>query len=221
MQIKHILLTVIALLLTASTGASRNITVVYIAHDVDTPVEKLMSKLERYHDQIGADDDEMNNRTILYMSSGSNPIISDMKSGNTDEENYERVMREFERNYHDVDGEYDAEKFIELFTNDDFLSSTGELDVNDITFEFYVTPSFWKGNQNQKFIASLFYAFGLERFTDPKSPQFTRDLSFTVYFPSMEDVRESKGVDNMPFGIRNLNDINSLVGPMGFIGSYD
>ncbi len=220
MQFKHIFTILIGMMLVV-TAYGRNITVVYIAHDVDTPVEKLMSKLERYHDKIGADDEDMNNRTIFYMSSGSNPIVADMKSGDTDEDNYERVMREFERNYHDVDGEYDAERFIDLFANDDFLSSLGELDVNDMTFEFYVTPSFWSTNNNQKFLATLFYSLGLERFTDPKSPQFTRDLNFTVFFPSMEDVRLCKGQENKPFGDRNLNNINSIIGTTGFIGSYD
>lgn len=221
MRFKRFLISCVCCLLFIVSVNARNVKFIYIAHDVESPVEKLMKKIERYHDDLDPDDTESNDRTIVYISSGDNPIIADMRSGNLDEDNYERVMHEFERNYHDVDAEVDIDKVIELFSEDDFLDASGRLDVNDITFEFYVTPIYWVNNQHQKFIASLYYAFGLDKFNNPKSPFFTRDMSFTVYLPTLEDMRKCKGAEGKPFGELNINNINEFVGTNGFIGSYE
>lgn len=215
------ILTVLTALLTVVSAHSRNLKVVYIAHDVETPVSRLMDKIEAYHDEIGADEDDAGNRTILYMSSGSNPIIADMRSGDTDESNYERIMREFERNYHDVNGEYDAQRIIELFDKVDFCSPSGELTVQDFTFEFYVTPEFWQANNNEKLISALFFSLGLDRYADPKHPMYTNDMSYTVHFPNMDNVRAAKGQDTRPFGVHNVNNINGLIGTQGIIGTYE
>lgn len=214
------ILTILTALLLTGTAHGRNLKVVYIAHSVETPVGQLMTKLEEYHDEIGADEDDAGNRTILYMSSGSNPIIADMRSGDTDEGNYERIMREFERNYHDVNGEYDTQRMIELFDGADFCTASGSLGVDDLTFEFYVTPEFWQANNNEKLISALFFSLDLARYADPYSPLRTGDMTYSVHFPNMENVRAAKGDDNKPFGAHNVDNINNLIGPSNIIGIY-
>lgn len=204
----------------AATAYGRNVKLIYVAHDVDTPIDQLMEKIEKAHDDLD-DDPETGDRIIVYMSSGTSPIIADMRSGDRDEENYERVMHEFERNYHDTNPEYDAEKIIEFFNDDnDFLTATGALGVNDLAFEFYVTPSFWTNGYNNTLISALFYALGLEKFVNPASPLYTRDVSYTVFLPNSEDQMKCLGENYTPFGDHNPDNINSYMKDSGLIGSY-
>ena len=215
----HRLLSGLICLALAVTVYGRNVKLIYVAHDVDTPVDKLMENISYSHDMLD-DNPEDGDRVIVYMSSGTNPIIADMRSGNRDEDNYERVMHEFERNYHDTNPEYDAERIIDLFEEEDFLNSTGGLGVDNLVFEFYVTPSFWTNGYNNTLISSLFYALGLEPFVNKDSPLFTREVRYKVYLPNMEDQMKCLGKNNEPFGANNPNNINSYMKDSGVLGAY-
>ena len=210
-----------AIVLAAFALQARTMRIVYIAHDVDTPVEQLVHKIENYYENLEdeADDEESVDQTILYLSSGSNPVIANMKSGNRDDDQFNRIVSElYERNFHDVDTDIDIEKVIDLLGESDFLSPSGQLDVSQLKFEFYVTPSFWTMRQNEKFIASLFYLLGLERFCDQASPEYTRSVTYTTFFPAIADMRRCVGEEGKPFGIENANNINNIVSD--FIGKY-
>lgn len=212
-------------LLLASTVAlqARTLRLVYIAHDVNTPIETLVQKVERYYEELEdeAEDENSRRQTILYLSSGSKPIVVNMSSGQRDDDQFNRLVSElYERNYHDVDTEVDVEKIVNLLSDDEFLSSSGTLDVQQLRFEFFVTPIFWEQGHNEKLIATLFYSLGLERFFDPKSPEYNREVSFKTYFPTIEDMRKCVGTEGKPFGNENVNNINNLLSAPDFIGSY-
>lgn len=90
---------------------ARSMQFVYIGHDVNTPVEKLVEKLEGYMETVEDSDadDEDAPQIIVYLSSGTNPLIANMRAGNTDKENFNRIISElYERNYHEVDVETDV-----------------------------------------------------------------------------------------------------------------
>lgn len=219
---KRFLSIVFIIALAAGLMQARSLRLVYIAHDVNTPVEQLVSKIEGYYENLEDYADEGDkDRTILYLSSGSNPIIANMESGNRDEENYRRVIRElYERNFHDVDTEVDMEKILELLNEYDFLTPEGRLDMSQLKFEFFVTPTYWSMKQNESFIAPLFYALGLERLCDPSSPDYNRGVTFRIFFPSIEELRRSIGTDGMPFGAKNPGNINNILQSPDFIGTY-
>ena len=211
----------LALFLAIMTTQARTLRVVYIAHDVDTPVEQLVKKIENYYENLEdeAYDEESIDQTILYLSSGSNPVIANMKSGSRDDEQFNRIISElYERNFHDVDTDVDIDNVIDLLDKSDFLSPAGQLDVSQLKFEFYITPSFWTMRQNEKFIASLYYILGLQRFCNSNSPEYTRSVSFTTFFPTIPDMRQCVGEEGKPFGIENVNNINNIVSD--FIGKY-
>lgn len=219
----RILTCLAAVLLTAVAMQARTLRFVYIAHDVDTPIELMVQKIEGYYEDLEdeADDEESVQQTVIYLSSGSNPIVADMKSGQRDEENFNRVISElYERNFHDVDTEVDMNRVIELLSENDFLSSAGNLDMSQLKFEFYVTPTFWSMRQNESFIASLFYALGIDKYYDTNSPDYSRSVSFKIFFPSIEDLRKCIGNEGKPFGNKNVNNINNLLSAPDFIGTY-
>ena len=212
-----------AFLLTAVAMQARTLRFVYIAHDVDTPIEMLVQKIEGYFEDLEdeADDEESVQQTIIYLSSGSNPIIANMKSGQRDDDNFNRVITElYERNFHDVDTEVDMNRVIELLSENDFLSSTGGLDMSQLKFEFFVTPTFWSMRQNESFIASLFYTLGIDKFYDTNSPEYTRSVTYKTFFPSVDDMRKCLGSEGKPFGNKNVNNINHLLSSPDFIGTY-
>ena len=203
---------------------ARTLRVVYIAHDVNTPVEQLVQKLESYYEDLEdeADDPESVDQTIIYLSSGSNPVVVNMKSGNRDEANFERVVSElYERNYHDVDTETDMSRMLDLIDNNDFLTTDGKLNVSSLKFEFYVTPTFWDMKQNEQLIASLFYILGINNYYDQSSPLYDRGVTYKVFFPSIDEMRKCVGDKEQPFGDNNVSGINTMLKSPDFIGTYE
>lgn len=215
----HKLLSCVATFMLASLALqARNLKFVYIAHSVDTPIEDLVRNIEGYYTELEdeADSPELERQTIVYLSSGSSPVIANMKSGQRDDDNYERIISElYERHYHDVDAETDINRVIDLFDDNDFLTPGGDMAVSDLEFEFYVNTSFWSRHQNERFIASLFYALGLDKFYKSKS-----GVSYKIFFPSIKDLRQCKDEGIKPFGEKNLNNINNLLTAGEYVGTY-
>lgn len=218
------LLLLLAAALSILTGVeARNLRLVYIAHDVDTPVEKLVGKIEKYSEVLEeeADDPESVQQTIIYMSSSSNPLIANMKSGNTDRENFDRILSELsERNYHEVDTDTDMERILALLSENEVFNTDGSLDVTALKFEFYVTPGFWTMHNNENLIASLFFALGIDRYRDPDSPLFNPAVNFQVFFPNLEDRTKALPNESKPFGEKNVNNINKLLTTADLLGTY-
>lgn len=217
---KKIIFCLLAFAATIFAVQARNYRFVYIAHDVNTPIELLVQKLEGYYEHLEdeADDEDSKDRTILYLASGSNPVIANMASGKRDDENFNRVISElYERNFHDVDTEVDMETILKILSENDFLTPTGSLDpsIQNLKFEFYVTPNFWEMNQNESLIASLFYSLGMEKIYDPSSQR----VQFRIFLPTIEDMRKCNGNDT-PFGEKNVNNINTILKD-AFIGNYN
>lgn len=212
-----------AILITGIAMQARTLRFVYIAHDVTTPIEQLVQKIEGYYENLEdeADDEESVQQTIIYLSSGSNPVVANMKSGKRDDDNYNQVISElYERNFHDVDTEVDMNRVIEILEENDFMSPTGNLDVSQLKFEFYVTPTFWSMRQNESLISSLFYTLGIDKYYDTNSPDYSRSVSYKVFFPTIEELRKCIGNEGMPFGSKNVNNINNLLSSPDFIGTY-
>lgn len=221
---KKVTLFIVALLVVSVAMQARTLRFVYIAHDVTTPVEPLVEKLEGYFDQLEdeADDETSVDRTILYLSSGSNPFIVNMESGNRDDDNFNTLVSElYERNFHDVDAENDVEKIIELLSDNDFMTEDNRLAVSNLKFEFYVTPTFWTMGQNQSLIMPLFHTLEIDRFYDEKSPEYNRGVTFKIFLPSVDAVNNCMGPDGEPFGKANVDGINQLLSTPDFIGTYE
>lgn len=190
---------------------------VYIAHDVDTPVDQLVQKIEQYAEDLinpvsDVDDTEY---VILYLSSSSNPIITIMKSGDTDSDNLEQLVGElYERNFHQVETDFDAEKIIDLLDKHDFLDQTGKFAMKSVKFDFYVTTSFWTMHQNESLIAKLFYVLDAKRFCDTSGEEYERGFSYSVYFPTKDAHAECVENNNSVFGEWNIDNIDNLVKSM-------
>lgn len=222
---KKFFLLIILAALTISVRA-KSMKFVYIGHDVNSPVERLVEKIEGYMEVVedSDSDDEEATQVILYLSSGSNPLVANMRPGKNDKENFDKIVSElYERNYHEVDVETDIYEILDLFSKNDFLDASGSLKVSALDFEFYVTPAFWSLEQNESLIATLFHTLSINKFYDPTSPLYDPMVSFKIFLPSVDELRQCIGTEESPklrFGIKNLSQINTLLKTSDLIGKY-
>lgn len=214
---KKLILGLAAILAATTASQARTLRLMYIAHDVTTPVEEFVRNIEEiytnYEDE--ADSPEDRQQTIVYLSSGENPFIVNMKSGDRDDHNFNVLLSElYERNYHDVDAEKDVDTILELLANNDYLTPDGSLDVSEITIDFYINKNFWTMGMNESVIATLFYSLGFDRYIKDRDRLLREndtEVNFRVYFPELSDKRDCISDDVPPFGENNVNNINELL----------
>ncbi len=219
---KKYIAAVAAMLMLSFASQARIFKFIYIVHDNKTDIAALTRFLE---DEVGdleyeEEDEASKNRTIVYLSSDDKPIIANMDSGNAANASMSQsIIEELNnRTYHFANTDFDKTQTIDLLAANDFMDSEGKLNADLVKFEFYVTPDTW--NVASNYIASIYYALGIDRFYDKKSPDYSHSLSFKIYFPSLDDMRGCRGKDDKFFGEENPNNINTLLTVADFVGTY-
>lgn len=207
MKMKKILLLLTALFV-AATGlraqddghdkGARDFRFVYIAHDVNTPVQRLIERLKDYQNNAFEEGEDV----IFYLSSGMNPIIVEYNVGRDNKDDFETVLLSElnERISHDVDAQTDVETILELIENADIMDENKELKYLSAKFNFFVNPKYWTLGNNEAVIAPLFFALDVPRIRGGR-----------VQFQLMEAKEDKlKYPDNKAFGEKNLDGINQF-----------
>ena len=206
---KKILL-LLSVLLTAFFGAvaqeeteghdkgARDFRFVYIAHDVNTPVQRLIERLEDYQNNAFEEGEDV----IFYLSSGTNPIIVEYNVGRDNKGDFEDVLLSElnERISHDVDAQTDVETILQLIENADIMDEDKNLKYLSAKFNFYVNPKFWTLGNNEAVIAPLFFALDVPHIRGGR-------VQFQL-FEAKED--KLKYPEGKPFGEKNLDGINQF-----------
>ena len=174
--------------------------VVYIAHDSETPIQRLIPRLHDYR----IDAMEQASDLIIYLSSGINPIIVVYNDKQQNESEFDDILLAElnERVSHDVDAETDIEKIIQLLNENEFVSKATDgkkyLNYDSAAFDFYVNPKFWTLNNNESIIAPLFFALDIPNIKGGR-------VTYRMY-----ESREDRLPEGDLFGEKNLGNINEF-----------
>lgn len=171
---------------------------VYIAHDSETPIQRLIPRLHDYRIDAmeGASD------LIIYLSSGVNPIIVEYNDKVQNESEFDDILLAElnERVSHDVDPEVDIERIVELINNNEFLVRTTDgdkyLNYESAAFDFYVNPKFWTLNNNESIIVPLYFSLDIPNIKGGR----------VTY--SMFEAREDRLPEGDLFGEKDVEKIN-------------
>lgn len=199
----------------AQSQNGRRLQFVYIEHELQTPVSTIIRRMKKRYDEVDefADHESM----VVFLSSGQRPFVAFVNLKEYEDENslrmitpsgqsrdnrdaFDNVLEAMNNaNSHTVDASSDVKNILDILDGLKVFSDEGTLNFRSLVFDFYVGPSFWAQRNNEKIIARLYAVLqmGVEN---------ASNITFNVYKP--------KGIqldytDGMPYGERNLNDINS------------
>lgn len=171
---------------------------VYIAHDNQTSVENLCTKLRVYYEESVI---YQGNVAVFYLANESNPMIVEINTPDDNRDDFEKMISMIQNNNsHPVYPINDLQQILKLFeklklTRDDGLS----LQYETVDWFFYVTSNFWDRNYNEELVAKLCFVMGTENFD-----KYNFQMKF--YHP---DYDEFKVDEKYPFGLKNYADINN------------
>lgn len=169
---------------------------VYIAHDVNTPVSRLVERLRaNRNDAMEGGED-----VVFYLASGSNPIIVQYNVGENNKSDFDDLLLAElnERNSHDVDPETDLNTIFELLNNLNIVDQNKRLNYMSAKFNFYVNPKFWTLKNNESILVPLFFAFDIPHITGGR-----------VQYQLME-AREDRLPEGKLFGDKDVEGINKF-----------
>lgn len=173
----------------------------YIAHDETTPVSAIIEKLQvDYYNAV--EDEDYPHPTVFYLSSGARPIIVRINLPNDNRDDFDNVLLPelYQRNAHEVEPETDIEELNRIFDEIGLVTDTNRLRYSSARFNFYINPQFWKVNNNEKIIASLFMGLDI--------PDMEGNLiEWNIYQPTRHHITYSEG---KPFGDKNVSNINDF-----------
>lgn len=179
----------------------KDLTIVYVAHTTDVPLARLIEQLEeRYRGGV-----QFENDVIFYLSNGSEPKIVKVNTKDENKNDFEIYITEelWSKRSHDIDPYTDVTTLLQTIDENDFADEEGNLKYLSVTFDFFVSESFWTMKYNESIIAKLYFALDIRSYKEKGL-----DLMFNVYRPSeIEIVYE----DNKPFGSKNLDNINTNI----------
>ena len=189
----------------ASDFKEKDLTIVYIAHTTDVPLAKLTEKLEEHY-RNGV---QFENEVIFYLSNGSEPYIVKVNTKGQNNEDFEAEIIDelWAKRSHDIDPYSDVENIINIVNENDFVNEEGKLKYLSVTFDFFVTETFWTMKYNESIISKLYFALDINE-VKKDNP----DLYFNVHYAS-----EGQAIDNSnKFGVKNLQNINVNVQVMPY-----
>ena len=189
----------------ASDFKEKDLTIVYIAHTTDVPLAKLTEKLEEHY-RNGV---QFSNEVIFYLSNGSEPYIVKVntKGQNKDDFEAEIIDELWAKRSHDIDPFSDVENIINIVNDNDFIDENGKLKYLSVTFDFFVTESFWTMKYNESIISKLYFTLDINTIK-----QDNPDLYFNIHYASEgQEVNSSN-----KFGLKNLENINGNVQVMPY-----
>ena len=169
---------------------------VYIAHDVNTPVARLIERLRaNRNDAMEGGED-----VVFYLASGSNPVIVEYNVGEDNQSDFDEVLLAElnERNSHDVDPETDVAAIFDLLNNLNIVDENKRLNYMSAKFNFYVNPKFWTLKNNEAILVPIFFAFDIPHITGGR-----------VQYQLME-AREDRLPEGNLFGDKNVEGINQF-----------
>lgn len=171
-------------------------TFIYIDHETNTPVSRLVEKLS----EIKRDLVQMHAPGIFYMAAGSKPIIVRFNMENDNRADFDSLfVRELqEKDSHDIIASVDVDSIIHILSENDIIDGNGQLAYEPVTFDFYVGDKFWNLGNNEKVISTLFFALGLDKYPAGKVP-------VNIIRSSGDEISISK---EEPYGRKNLGGIN-------------
>ena len=178
----------------------RDLTIVFIAHTTDVPLAKLTETLEEHY-RNGV---QFGNEVIFYLSNGSEPHIVKVNTKEQNNEDFEAEIIDelWAKRSHDIDPYFDVENIINIVNENDFVDENGKLKYLSVTFDFFVTETFWTMKYNESIISKLYFALDVNTIK-----QDNPALYFNVHYAS-----EGHEVDNTnKFGVKNLQNINTNV----------
>lgn len=158
------LLLFVLILLSINTYAQScdygDLTLIYINHTTDTPIDRLCARLDNEYKHACQYDKHL----IIYLANGNKPYIASVGIDNIDTVGFDRISEALQNErYHIVDSRADVLNIMELFNENDFLKHDGTLKYNSMTWQFYVSQEFWNANYNEKIIAKLYYILDLPK----------------------------------------------------------
>lgn len=178
---------------------SRKFCFVYIAHDVNTPKQRLIDRLKMHQNEAYEEGEDV----IFYLASGDDPIVVEYNVGKDNKEAFDEVLvgEINERISHDVDAIGDVERILELIDKADIMDENRNLKYYSVEFDFFVNPKFWTLGNNETVIGQLYYALDVPKVQG--SP-----IKFMLYEAKEDRVSYPEG---KPFGDMNPDGINQAV----------
>lgn len=173
----------------------RHLYFIYITHDHTTPIQRLGQLLI----DMNEDAKKYGYSCIFYLANGESPHIVRVNTLNDNRQDFEgRILGELQNKMsHDVNPLYDVEKIVELFNENEFVGTDGNLLYSSVTWRFYVNKNFWT-QYNETIIASLYWTMELDKLKDTE-----------FYFDVFQDENDLVEYDEkVPFGPKNLAKIN-------------
>lgn len=170
---------------------------VYIAHSEMTAVSSLTEYLDaRYERAKESDDFEL----VVYLADGDEPFIVKVSAGNDSKADYSALLKELrEKRRHEVDPEYDLERILELFEEDDFVKPASDnIRYGAVDWHFHLTSDFWDKGYNESLISSLCFVMGTEYMAQ-------ENFRLRCYFSRYDDLSID---EEYPFGKKNYCDID-------------
>lgn len=197
---KSLLLIILLFCIAFESNAQKRFFFIYIAHEEDTPVQKLVQRLTSAYDNADNNEDP----TIFYLANTTSPIIVRMNLENDNREDFSKIVSELqERNSHSVMPKVDLHQILSLLGENNFCNSAGDLLYANTHLTFYVGNRFWRTRYNEFLIASLFFTLDIPRFLQPGVP-----FRFNVFYPQEVPIKYE---ESKPFGEWNISNINKLV----------
>lgn len=161
---RWILLLIICLLALpafAQKDADKELTFVYISHDINTPVQTLCSRLkDLYNDARNYPEDRA---VVFYLANGDYPIICKMNIEGGNHNRFEDIISELQvKRSHDCNPVIDIRTINDLFDVTEIVLPDGSGAFRSITWQWYVNGSFWEMEYNKTIIGAVYTILGMD-----------------------------------------------------------
>lgn len=205
-NIKLLFLTLAVFFAIYGTGyAQKDLTFVYIAHDLTTPSACLSKRMQELCDQ----GEEFGFPYIFYLANEDQPKIVTLNLPGDNRGDFQKLIIEElnDKTYHPVNIGFDTDSIIDIFCQNDFLDETGKLKYETVTWDFYIGEKFWDEGSHERFIAKLYWVMGFDRLKE-------QEFSWRIWSHNEVIKKLPKHADRdeplpLYFGLRNLAKINN------------
>lgn len=156
-----VLLLTLVLPFSLSAQDKKDLTFVYIAHDVNTPVQTLCERLtDLYNDAMDYPDERA---VIFYLANSDNPIVCRMNVPGSDPSAFEDIISEIQtKRSHDNEPLTDINTIMSLFEEEDLVDRSGDPNYSSVTWNWYINSTFWELEYNRSIIAPIYYIFNMD-----------------------------------------------------------
>ncbi len=187
-----------------ATMESQKFRFIYIAPDNLMSQKGLIEAIVDHHNHIIAEESP----AIFYLSHQPEPIVVKLNTGagdNPDDFESELLYALRQSMAYSVTPDVDRDNIMKILQENDFVDENDNVIHDNIEFDFHVGKSFWDAGNNETILAAIYFNIDAKKYIDKNKMQFN------VIFRCPP----SKGTLNResPFGIMNLDDINTIVIP--------